>query len=74
MKAKSLYGHFLKNVILENKATQEINFVDESNGEIFGYEFLWNSKKDNFPQKFIETNNAENVLINRDNFRKNVKI
>lgn len=53
---------------------QEIDFVEECNGEIFGYEFKWNSKKSNFPQKFIETYNAETFLINKDNFRNFVKI
>jgi len=48
---------------------QEIDFVEERNGHIIGYEFKWNSKKHNFPKKFIETYNAETSLISRANFR-----
>lgn len=65
---------FSKMFFWRTKQQQEIDFVEESNGEINGYEFKWNSKKANFSQKFIETYNAETFLINRDNFRNFVKV
>ena len=65
---------FSKMYFWRTKQQQEIDFVEESNGEIYGYEFKWNSKKANFSQKFIETYNAETFLINRDNFRNFVKV
>jgi uncharacterized protein len=65
---------FSKMYFWRTKQQQEIDFVEESNGGIYGYEFKWNSKKANFPQKFIETYNAETFLINRDNFRYFVKV
>jgi uncharacterized protein len=65
---------FSKMYFWRTKQQQEIDFVEESNGEIYGYEFKWNIKKANFPQKFIETYNAETFLINKDNFRNFVKV
>jgi predicted AAA+ superfamily ATPase len=65
---------FSKMYFWRTKQQQEIDFVEESNGQIFGFEFKWNSKKSNFPQKFIETYNAETFLINKENFRDFVKI
>jgi uncharacterized protein len=51
------------------KQQQEIDFVEVSNGKIYGYEFKWNHKKPNFPQKFIQTYKAETTLISKENFR-----
>jgi hypothetical protein len=65
---------FSKMYFWRTKQQQEIDFVEESNGQIFGFEFKWNSKKSIFPQKFIETYNAETFLINKENFRDFVKL
>lgn len=65
---------FSKMYFWRTKQQQEIDFVEEGNGRIFGYELKWNSKKANFPQKFVETYNAETFLINKDNFRSFVKV
>ncbi|MBW6492256.1 MAG: ATP-binding protein [Lentimicrobium sp.] len=53
---------------------QEIDFVEESNGQIAGYEFKWKSRKSASPQKFIKTYQAQISLINKENFRDFVKI
>lgn len=65
---------FSKMYFWRTKQQQEIDFVEECNAKIYGYEFKWNSKKTNFPQKFIETYKAETLLINKDNFRSFVKL
>lgn len=65
---------FSKMYFWRTKQQQEIDLVEESSGQIFGYEFKWNSKKANFPQTFTETYNAETSLINKENFRDFVKI
>ena len=50
---------------------KEIDYVEEADGLITGYEFKWNAKKDyRFPKKFIEQYNAKVEKINRDNFWK----
>jgi len=60
---------FSKMYFWRTKQQQEIDFIEESKGRVFGYEFKWVSKKFNFPKKFIETYNAETFLISRENFR-----
>jgi len=53
---------------------QEIDYVEESAGSIFAYEFKWNTKKVKFPEKFIATYNATAYSIDRSNFREFVKV
>ncbi len=65
---------FSKMYFWRTKQQQEIDFVEEKNGEISGYEFKWNNKKIKVPEKFIETYNAKGFLIDRKNFREFVKI
>lgn len=65
---------FSKMYFWRTKQQQEIDLVEESSGQIFGYQFKWNSKKANFPKTFTETYNAETSLINKENFRDFVKI
>lgn len=60
---------FSKMYFWRTKQQQEIDFVEENNGRVFGYEFKFNSKKFSFPQKFIETYNAETLVISKENFR-----
>ncbi|MDH5382671.1 MAG: AAA family ATPase [Cyclobacteriaceae bacterium] len=54
----------------ENK----IDFVEENNGQITGFEFKWNNRKTRFPQNFMESYKAEGQVIDRNNFREFVKI
>ena len=65
---------FSKMYFWRTKQQQEIDFVEENNGDINGYEFKWNGKKMKFPEKFIETYQAKGHLIDRKNFRDFVKI
>jgi predicted AAA+ superfamily ATPase len=60
---------FAKMHFWRTKQQQEIDFVEECNGHIYGYEFKWNSKKISIPKNFTETYNAESFLISRENFR-----
>ena len=53
---------------------QEIDFVEEKEGEISAFEFKWKEKKTKLPQKFLDTYNAKGYVINRTNFRDFVKI
>jgi predicted AAA+ superfamily ATPase len=57
------------------KQQQEIDFVEERDGKLFGFEFKWNEKKmPKLPKTFIETYNAEEQVVNKKNFRDFVKI
>lgn len=65
---------FAKMYFWRTKQRQEIDFVEEINGKITGFEFKWKNKKIKFPQNFIETYQAEGLLIDRSNFREFVTI
>jgi hypothetical protein len=49
--------------------------VEEVNGRITAFEFKWQaSKRVKFPEKFMETYQAESTVIDRNNFREFVEI
>lgn len=57
------------------KQQQEVDFVEDKSGEIFGYEFKWNKKRNSkLPKTFTETYNAKSSVIDKNNFREFVLI
>jgi len=61
---------FAKMYFWRTKQQQEIDFVEEKEGVITGYEFKWNEKKKpKLPETFVKTYNAKAQVINRVNFR-----
>lgn len=49
---------------------QEIDYVEDRSGQIFGYEFKWQfKKKHHLPKTFSKTYNAECKVIDQNNFR-----
>ncbi len=47
----------------------ELDYIEESNDFLFGYEFKWGNKKSNVPKTWKETYpNTELKLINKENF------
>lgn len=72
---QNLYKNtFVKMYFWRTKQQQEIDFVEEKNGKIMGYEFKWKSKKMKFPTTFINAYYAQGIQINRTNFREFVNI
>jgi predicted AAA+ superfamily ATPase len=54
---------------------QEVDFVEENSGKIYGYEFKWNKKKNSIlPKTFTETYSAKSKVIDKENFREFVII
>jgi predicted AAA+ superfamily ATPase len=54
---------------------QEIDYVEEINGQIFGYQIKWNEKRNaRFSKTFTSKYNPVNKLINRANFREFLSI
>lgn len=53
---------------------QEIDFVEEKEGDISAFEIKWKNKNSKLPQKFVEAYHAKEYIISRDNFREFVKI
>ena len=52
------------------KQQQEVDFVEENKGKIFGFEFKWSNRKNSkLPKTFTDNYKAESVVIYRENFR-----
>lgn len=48
---------------------KEIDFVEERDGKLYGYEFKWQGKQVKPPKEWIETySNSEFRVINRENY------
>jgi len=57
------------------KQQQEVDFVEENNGKIYGYEFKWNKKSNSkLPKTFTDTYSAQTNVIDKENFREFVII
>lgn len=65
---------FAKMNFWRTKQQQEIDFVEEKNGQISAFEFKWSNKKAKFPQNFMDTYKADGVVVDRKNFREFVRI
>lgn len=65
---------FAKMYFWRTRQQQEIDFVEEKNGNISAFEFKWKNKKVKLPKKFIETYNAESYIIDNKNFREFVNL
>ena len=60
---------FARMYFWRTKQQQEIDFVEEKDGKIYGFEFKWKAKKVKLPVTFIKTYKAETRIIDRSNFR-----
>jgi len=48
---------------------KEVDFVEERDGKLFGFEFKWNTKKAKIQQEWLDSyDNASFEIINKDNF------
>ena len=57
------------------KQQQEVDYVEDIGGKIYGYEFKWSEKKSNkLPKTFTDAYKSENKIITRNNFREFVII
>jgi uncharacterized protein len=57
------------------KQQQEVDFVEEREGKVFGFEFKWHKKnRHKLPKTFTETYSAKTKVIDRNNFREFVTI
>ncbi|WP_394675836.1 ATP-binding protein [uncultured Sphingobacterium sp.] len=70
LKNNSYSRHFVNKYFWRTKQQQEIDYVEEANGKITGYEFKWNPKaKAKIPSNFVEAYSADVQVISKDNFR-----
>ncbi len=63
-----------KTYFWRTKQQQEVDFVEDKAGKIYGYEFKWNNKKVKLPRSFVESYNANGKVIDTKNFREFVII
>jgi len=75
-KKQNVYkSSFARMYFWRTKQQQEVDFVEEKDGKIYGFEFKWKAKsKIKLPETFIKTYKAEAKVIDRNNFRDFVKI
>ena len=73
---QNLYKNTLaKTYFWRTKQQQEIDFVEEKDGIITGFEFKWNAKKNvKLPKTFVEAYNSKEQIIDKTNFREFVVI
>ena len=75
-KKQNIYKNtFARMYFWRTKQQQEVDFVEEKEGKIYGFEFKWKAKsKIKLPQTFVKAYNAETKIIDRNNFRDFIKI
>lgn len=69
------YNNYLsKGFFWRTVQQQEIDYVEEGEGKLKGFEIKWNPKnKVKIPKTFLEAYDAEVNIINKDNFREFLK-
>ncbi|OQX77223.1 MAG: ATPase [Bacteroidetes bacterium 4484_276] len=72
---QNLYKNTFANMYFwRTKQQQEVDFVEEKEGVVTGFEFKWKAKRnEKLPETFIKAYNAKTEIIDRDNFRKFVQ-
>lgn len=64
-----------KSYFWRTKQQQEVDFVEENNGKITGYEFKWSKKNGKtLPKTFMDTYDTKIKIIDKGNFREFVII
>lgn len=69
IKQNAYHNTFAKVYFWRTKQQQEVDFVEEKNGQITGYEFKWNARNSKLPETFTSNYQAKSVLVERSNFR-----
>ncbi len=60
---------FSNNYFWRTYDKKEVDFVEERNGKLFGFEFKWGNNKGKVQKEWLETcSNASFEIINSDNF------
>ena len=70
IKLQHYHELFSLNYFWRTVQKQEIDFIEERNGNVYAYEFKWKRKaKDKIPASFLSTYNAQGSIIDKENFR-----
>jgi len=70
LKRNNYHRVFTNRYFWRTKQQQEVDYVEEKDGVIHGFEFKWNPKaKVNIPENFTKTYDARVTIITNENFR-----
>lgn len=70
LKRNHYHQKYCNRYFWRTKQQQEIDYVEEADGKITGFEFKWNPKaKANIPSNFTKTYTAKVEIISKENFR-----
>jgi predicted AAA+ superfamily ATPase len=68
LKKQHYHGIFCNNYFWRTYDQKEVDFVEEYNGNLYGFEFKWKAKKTKIQQEWLDTyNNASFEIINKEN-------
>jgi len=69
LKKQSYKKIYANNYFWRTYDKKEIDFIEERDGHLFGFEFKWSNKKVKAPKEWLESyQNASFEVINQDNF------
>lgn len=69
IKRNTYSRHFANVYFWRTYSKQEIDYVEEYGGKLYGFEFTWGKKQKKAPRLWLETyDNASFTVVNRDNF------
>ena len=69
-KRNEYYNQFVTGYFWRTKQQQEIDYIEDINGTIAGFEFKWNPKaKFKIPSAFTQAYNADVTVVSQNNFR-----
>jgi len=70
IKLQNYHLQYTNNYFWRTVQKQEIDFIEERNGQIDAFEFKWKKRpKDKIPGVFLREYDAAGTIIDRDNFR-----
>jgi hypothetical protein len=70
IKLQSYHQLYTNNYFWRTVQKQEIDFVEESGGQIHAYEFKWNAAgRNKIPASFFANYSAQGVVVYKENFR-----
>jgi predicted AAA+ superfamily ATPase len=70
IKYQNYHKIYTRNYFWRTVQNAEIDFIEDSNGSLYAYEFKWKKRsKDKIPKSFLENYQAEARIIDKENFR-----
>jgi uncharacterized protein len=74
LKLQQYNQQYTNNYFWRTVQKQEIDFIEEANGQLKAYEFKWKSKgRVKIPSAFLNKYDAQGLIIDKENFRSFVK-